>query len=436
MKPLEVIVLLPDFTPLGPVNRMTALRWTERVRAFGDFELWCPLTPENAEYLVQENLIWIGTESVGVIEVSQKTKDEEGSLGLHISGRFNECWLDRRIVWDQYSRTDYVSNHMRNMVYENAVNPSSSVRKIPGVVLSESQSVKGSSVAYQAHRSGLWDSLLELGTVHGLNPRLINDVPSKTCQFTVLDSTDRSREQSKVPAVVLSSDLNDVLSSDYLSDLTSSKNMAIVAGSGEGINRKTAFINDTASGLNRRELYVDARDLSDMEEWNSETTTQVRLISTVQDTSGSAVYITRTTITKVLTHPDTGETRTTVDSYGEVLTSAPQTGTTVETGTEEIPIADDVYAQMLSERGRAVLSENPKVEAFNSQIRTKGIRVYTYGEDYFLGDRITVEDRDLLIQVSTEVTEVEHAWDSDGYSVILTLGTSAPTITQLIRKRS
>lgn len=432
---LEVIVLSPEFVPIGPINRMTAFRWIERFCALGDFELWCPLTPENAELLVEDNLIWIGTDSVGVIETIQKTKDTEGSLGLRVSGRFNECWLERRIIWDKYSRTDFVSNHLRSMVYDNAINPSSSVRKIPGIVLGESQAVKGSSVAYQAHRSNLWESILELSKPHGLNPRLMNEVPSRLCQFVVTEAVDRSIEQNKVPAVVLSSSLNDVLSSDYTADNTSSKSMAIVAGAGEGTERKMAFINDALSGLSRRELYVDARDLSDHEAWKSEVTTETKLANIVESTEG-AVYITRITVTKVLTHPDTGETRTTSESYAEFQTSPPQTGTVVETGTEEIPIADSVYAEMLSNRGHSKLLENARVEAFNSQIRTKGVRAYTYGEDYFLGDRITVEDEELRIRVSTEVTEVEHSWDSDGESVFLTLGTSAPTITQLIKRRS
>lgn len=52
-----------------------------------------------------------------------------------------------------------------------------------------------------------------------------------------------------------------------------------------------------------------------------------------------------------------------------------------------------------------------------------------------MGDRITVEDTDVSISVSTEITEVEQSWDEDDYSVILTLGDSAPTITQLIKRR-
>jgi hypothetical protein len=65
----------------------------------------------------------------------------------------------------------------------------------------------------------------------------------------------------------------------------------------------------------------------------------------------------------------------------------------------------------------------------------QGARAYTYGEDYFLGDRITVQDKKIRVQISTEVTEVERAWDEESYTVTLTLGNAAPTITQLVRKK-
>lgn len=38
--------------------------------------------------------------------------------------------------------------------------------------------------------------------------------------------------------------------------------MAIVAGSGEGTERKVVRLNDDLMGLDRRELFVDAKDLS------------------------------------------------------------------------------------------------------------------------------------------------------------------------------
>jgi hypothetical protein len=152
------------------------------------------------------------------------------------------------------------------------------------------------------------------------------------------------------------------------------------------------------------------------------------------DTNKSGTsYQVKVTETKTLTNPDTGEKRTTVETYYEWMDSVPETKT--ETGTEDVTLEDSVYLPMLQERGKEKLTECLKVEAFNSQIRMQGARAYTYGEDYFLGDRITVQDKKIRVQISTEVTEVERAWDEESYTVTLTLGNAAPTITQLVRKK-
>lgn len=436
MTNLEVIILSPELEQIGLVNKMTALRWTERFHGFGDFELWLPLTEENAGLMREDNLVWIGTSDLGVIETIQKAKDNDGSLSLQVSGRFNECWLERRVVWSRYSETGYVSNHMRNLVYDNAVNPALSGRRIPHMVLSETQEVQGPSVSYTAHRDNLWTSLDDLGKVHNVSPRLVNDVPAQTVTFVVQGRTDRTIEQTAVPPVVLSSELSDILSSDYSSDNTGFRNTALVAGAGEGEARKEHTVNPGNTGLNRREMSVDARDLSDTEPWNRKTTTVVSIDRTYYDDNGNVDYYkVRTTVTKVLTHPVTGETRTTTSTSIELSDIEPVTGTTVEEDEEEVLFPTAVYNSMLNERGLSYLAENLRVEAFNSQVRMTGARAYTYGEDYFLGDRITVQDLDLLIQISTDITEVEQTWDEESYSVALTLGDSAPTIKQLIRKR-
>lgn len=448
MNALEILVFKPDFEPLGPINQFTALRWTERFNDFGDFTLWCPLTPENAQFLKQENLLWIGTEAMGIIEVIQLTHEEDGALGLQVSGRFNDCWLERRIVWDRYNETDYISNHMRQVVKANIVNPTIATRKIPHTALLSGTGVQGPSIKWGAHRDNLWLSIRDLGAVYTLFPHFVN-VPSEgTAYFTVTGRTDRSIEQTKVPAITLSTELSDILKSDYMSDFTSWKNCARIAGAGEGSARKETTINAALSGLDRRELSVDARDISDTEPWNMEKTITTKLFS-IRETgvSDNGLYeiswrewYVRTTQVKVLTHPVTGETRTTTEILSEKRISDEEkdefTPTTdIETGTEDVPFPNSVYAGMLAERGKAYLSENVKVEAFNTQIRMHGTRAYTYGEDYFLGDRITIQDLDLQIQISTDVTEVEQTWDADGHSVYLTLGAAAPTIKQLVKKR-
>lgn len=431
---IGVTVLKPDMEPIGLINHMTALRWTERFSDIGDFELWAPMTPDNAEMLKENNLLWIGEDAIGIIDTIQETKDTDGSLTMQVSGPFLEELLNRRVVWQNYAATDYVSNHMRTLVNDAIINPSVLARKVPYIVLDSEQAVTGPKVAYNATRGNLWTYLIELGKVHGLSPRFICDVKNRRVKFKVLTATDRSREQSKVTPVQLSSDLSDILSSSYLYDGSGFKNVALIAGQGEGNDRKTAVIGNEESGVDRREIFIDARDISDTETWDYKITTTV---SYSTKTIGTAVvlYEVRTTKTKVLTHPTTGETRTTVEQEMTVTTEAPNTETQVEEGQEEVPFADSVYEQMLIERGKGYLTDNVKVQSFAAKVRMTGDRAYTYGEDYFLGDRITIQDNNLRLQISTSVEELERIWDNEGYSITLTLGNAAPTIKQLVLKR-
>ncbi len=372
---ITLTILSPLLVPLGLLNQFTAMTWTSRTTTFGGFELWCPMLPENSELLKPDNLLWIGGDELGVIETIQKSTDEQGGTTLQVSGRFIESWLERRIIWGQYSGTEVVSNHLRNLVTMNAISPSDPRRKIPHLTLAVDQSPLGPSVSFSDSYSNLWTTALELANANSLFLRVKADVPEGELRFTILKGTNRSVEQSILPAVVLSTDLSDILTDSYTLDATTWCNMSLVAGAGEGVQRKTSEINGSLSGLSRRELFVDARDLQD---------------------------------------------------YEEVVTPE---------GTTRVPIATSVYDGMLQERGKSKLGEVPLVESFDASIRMYGPRAYEYGVDYFLGDRITMQDPNLGIQVSTEISEVQQSWDENGYSLSLVLGTSAPTITQLLKRK-
>lgn len=423
---LTVTVLSPDLVPLGLVNKFTALTWTSRTKDFGGFELWCPLIPENTELLKPDNLVWKGGNTVGVIETLQEDIDEEGGMTLQVSGRFIESWLKRRIIWGQYSATDTISNHIRSMVKTNAISPTDSKRILPHLSLAVNQTSLGPSTTFTKSYSNLWDTALELANSNSLFLRILADIPNKNLAFKVLKGTDRSIEQESVPAVVLSTDLSDILSDSYTMDATSWCDTALVAGAGEGSLRKRAEVNGSLTGVARRELFVDARDIQDYEEWPSVTTVTTFIL----DAETHEVQI----VTKVeMTNPSTGEKTTTSTTETKIDQNA-QAGSIVTEGVTQVPIEASVYTGMLQERGKAKLLETPLVQSFNANIRMYGERAYEYGVDYFIGDRITMQDRKLSIQVSTEISEAQEIWDENGYSVALTLGTSAPTITQLIRK--
>lgn len=424
---VTITVLSPDLTPLGLINKFTALTWTSRTTTYGGFELYCPVLTENSELLKPENLVWIGGDEAGVIETILKQTDDEGNITLQVTGRFVECYLGRRIIYGEYQKTAIVSTHIQNMVDQNAINPTDTRRIIPLLALDPDQQPLGPSVSFCNSYGVVWDTVTGLASSNGLLVRVKAEIPSKALKMTVQETVDRSVEQTDRPAVVLSTDLSDILNDSYTRDATAWCDMAIVAGAGEGADRKIFEVNPDSSGLDRRELYVDARDLQDYEDWDA----TIRTTTFILDSSTNQVQIVTNT---VRTNPETGEKVTTETTETKIDPNA-TAGVVEENTTLQIHIDDDTYNGILEQRGKEKLLETPLVESFNANIRMYGSRAYEYGVDYFLGDRVTMQDSKLQIQVSTEISEVSQTWDESGYSVAVALGTTAPTITQLIRRK-
>ena len=198
----------------------------------------------------------------------------------------------------------------------------------------------------------------------------------KELRFTVTQGIDRTNLQpsnSPYTPILLSTDLEDILASEYYLNTQDEKNLALVQGEGEKERKEIVSGVDTQiSGFARKELYVDARDIQ------------------------SSVY-----------NSD---------------------GTTTELTEEE-------YLAALLSRGNSKLSEYPRTETFEATIRTSGGQ-YVYGEDYFKGDKIIIQDLDLGLQVMGRITEVVDHW-GDSHETDLTFGYSSPTLLKKVsRERS
>lgn len=97
------------------------------------------------------------------------------------------------------------------------------------------------------------------------------------------------------------------------------------------------------------------------------------------------------------------------------------------------PLTPEEYTAMLENRGREKLAENQLVKSFSAVIRTIA-PTYTLGEDFQLGDTITVIDDRLGVTADAVVQGVERAVGEDGVSMVLTFGYGQPTIYDVLRK--
>lgn len=263
---LNLQVFNRELTRLGVVDVVTGLTWSEKFADVGEFELWCPVTDTNIQLLKEDNLLWIGTDSAGVIEFKELTIDDDGTYTMHIRGRLCECYLDFRTVYPRFSMSGKVSKIMQALVTRNIISPSDSKRKIPNVQLDSSQQDLGNSISFQKLGDTVLKSCTDLGEANGLGFRL-KFVPSqKAFLFQVYVGTNRTMDQSAVTPVLFSSELDDILESSYSHNKSELRTDSYIAGEGEGTARIMTSTGSSAAGLDRRELFVDAGDLQSIAE--------------------------------------------------------------------------------------------------------------------------------------------------------------------------
>lgn len=102
-----------------------------------------------------------------------------------------------------------------------------------------------------------------------------------------------------------------------------------------------------------------------------------------------------------------------------------------ETGETALTAAE--YAALLTARGREKLAAAPLRRAFSAEVRTLS-PTYIYGEDFVLGDTVTVTDERLGVSADAVVTAARHTVGENGRTLTLTFGAAPPTLHEVLRK--
>lgn len=363
------------FEAIGEINKYTSLMWPDKFVGYSMFELNAPVNEENKNLLKKGNILWCGGDNACVIEIIQSDKDENGQKTFKIKGRTLEMILTTRIIWGTYHCVNkYSSTVMYEIVDKQCVNPSDVRRKIPFLECAKDE-LFGEVISFQRTGGEVYDTLENLAIEAELGFDVLFRPREKKLIFKVTKGIDKSIPPSSGEVsnlVIFSTDLEDILSSSYYTNNQDLKTLAYVSGEGTGTDRAHVISgNADHSGFERREAYVDARDLQSK-----------------------------------ITHED---------------------GTT-----EDIPEED--YNEMLNDRGMIKLAEFIAIDSFEARIRTVGNIQYEYGVDYNKGDKVIVQDTDLGVQVVAIVTEVSQNYD-DEYEFVVTFGYEYPTLIQKVKRK-
>ena len=123
----------------------------------------------------------------------------------------------------------------------------------------------GQSRAYQNTGDDIKTALYELLKLDGLSYSIDYDYEEDTLRFNVWSGLDRTENQTQNSWATFCKNFENIQDDKYSKDETQYKNFAYVAGEGTGGKRFVVEINQIQDDEERKEMYVDARDLQQEE---------------------------------------------------------------------------------------------------------------------------------------------------------------------------
>lgn len=255
-------ILDPQYKRIGLCENYKSIIWTPRYFEPGDFELYAPASPELLELLSRDNLIQRedDTEHAMLVESVQLTTNAEDGDFVIARGRCLKSILARRIVWSQTNLAGTVAGGISRLLAENVISPSDTRRRIDGFSIGAMSGGTG-ALSVQFTGDNLLEAVVSICRTYGLG----FDVKTGTNGpvFELYRGKDRSLNQSVLPRVIFSPEYDNLIDSSYTEDATEYRNVARVGGEGEGTARRFAEAGDEdAAGMERREAFIDARDVS------------------------------------------------------------------------------------------------------------------------------------------------------------------------------
>lgn len=262
-------------------DTFSSLLWDVEFYQCGSFEVYISASPRNIDIFQTGRIVARDDdkEHFGLIESLEIQTDAEDGDYLIVRGRFLMCLLERRIIYPIISITDETSysDIVHTAVKQNAMENES--RIIPGLRMG---AVQGDCWNKQTKLQVSYDNLMEwiykicekIGGTANIRLSKIADERYEML-FELSEGTDRSIIQNENPHIIFSDSYTNLLSFTYSSDISLQRNFAYIFGQGEGDERKRTvyFDGDEPLFLNRYEIYVDAKDISEEEQENGETRT-------------------------------------------------------------------------------------------------------------------------------------------------------------------
>lgn len=262
---MEAHILDKDFNTIYILDVFNSFIWTDRYNKYGDFEITTEVSDSLLDNLRENYYICLKSSDHAMIieDLSIDTDVETGNI-LTISGRSLESILDRRIIWNITKISGNLQEAIKKLINENIISPAIEERKIPNFIFEDSTDENITKLEIEAGQymgENLYDVITSICDYYSIGFKIyLNE--NNQFVFKLYCGIDRSYKQEIVPYVVFSPSFENIINSSFFQSNSLLKNVSLIRGEGEGANVKTAIVKiGSETGLNRRELYTDARDI-------------------------------------------------------------------------------------------------------------------------------------------------------------------------------
>lgn len=244
----------------GLVDVYTELQIEINYEKLSELRLIVDASKENIELLKEDMILTKSNDLERGYIIKHVEFLDDNSSRLLIDAPSVNVLLNDRLITGQQSHSGSIETVIKSFVDANAVSPVNVNRIIPNLILGEDTGI-AIDVEETALDEPLDEYLYELAKKHDVSWDLLLDHENKKYVFTVWRGLDKSTEQTLNNHVMFSKELDNIITQEYITDNLHHKTTAIVAGEGEDVDRVRLTVNDELSGYDRKEIFVDARDL-------------------------------------------------------------------------------------------------------------------------------------------------------------------------------
>lgn len=289
---MELTILDTGFNEIALVETAEIL-WSTRYNTCGDFELHFSNVPDDLLQVLKKDFYVRREDSeyVGIIQDIEIEESVDEGSPVTVKGEMLETILGRRIIIEQTTLYGQIEDCIYSLITDAIVSPSDTDRKISNFMLAPKKNFP-QKLSTQITGTNLLTVISELCQSCGLGFK-VTLTADKKFLFELYEGKDRSTMDSPDAMVTFSQEYENLISSKLEIKSSEEKNFALIAGEGEGKDRKTvALAVGNPAGLERKEMYVDARDLSSNEGEITEEEYETKLLNRGSEKMASAIIST------------------------------------------------------------------------------------------------------------------------------------------------